>query len=213
MADELTSQPIAPATPNEPGQSQASAPVAPQQSPGTEPGQQAPGKSSVNLYELPEFKAYQQQVSRTMSDMQRKLQEQEQRQHEAVMASMSPEQKVEYQLRLKDQRIQQYETTFARIEEEKQRQKDIEELSRSSGAPTSIFAAATSYEEAVKLALEYARQNSPQAQAVQQQRLEANRVDLGTGGASTPEDRKRSAMRDELAKGNALAYYKMLLED
>lgn len=211
MADELTSQQTAPVTPNEPGQSQASAPVAPQQSP-AEQGQQTPQKS-VNLYELPEFKEYQRQVSRTMTDMQRKLQEQEQRQHEAVMAGLSPEQKLAYQLQLKDREIQQYRQTFEQQQIDSQRAADIRNLSQWSGAPESVFAAAGSYDEAVRLAMEYARQNSPGAVAAQQQRLEANRVDLGVGKVLAPVDQKSAEAKVALDRGDTRAYFRMLLED
>jgi hypothetical protein len=214
MADELTSAPFAPATPNEPGQSQASPTAAPQQSPVVEQGQQTPSApSKVNLYELPEFKEYQRTISKTMTDLQRKLQEQEQRQHDAVMAQMSPEQKLAYQLRLKDQELTQYRQTLEQQQIAQQRAADIDRLATWSGAPANIFEAAETYDDAVRLAFEYARQNTPAAREAAQQRQEANRVDLGVGGALAPEERKKAEAKAALDRGDSRAYFKMLLED
>lgn len=213
MADELTSVPVAPATPNEPGQSQASVPVAPQQSPSGEPGQQVSEKKPVNLHELPEFRAYQSSVDKKLTALQQQLEAERRRQQEVTMAQMSPEQRTQYQLQLKDQEIAQYRQTLEQQQIAQQRAADIMRLSQWSGAPANIFEAAETYDDAVRLAMEYARQQSPQAQAAQQQRLEANRVDLGYSGPMTEADRRKAEAKAALDKGDSRAYFKLLLGD
>ncbi len=209
MADLLTSPAeVAPVTPNEPG-AQTSQTEAPQQTP--EQGTQTPTK--VNLQEFPEFREYQRQIGRTMTDLQQRAQALEQQQREAAMAQMTPEQRTQYQLQWQAQQIQNYQLELQRREQDVQRQKDIAELSRRSGAPASVFEAAETFEEATMLALEYARQHSPQALAQQAERQEANRVDLGTGTAVTAGDRKLQEARAALAQGDSRAYFRMLLED
>jgi len=212
MADELNSGPGAfGTTPNEPG-GQTSAPATPQQSP-VEPGGQASAETkSVNLYELPEFKQYQSQQDRRLAQLQQKLAEQEQRQHEATMAQMSPEQRTQYQLQLAQQQIQNYHQQFQSIQEQKQRERDIAELAKLSGAPAEVFSAAETYDQATRLALEYARTHSPATLAAQQQRSEANRVDLGSGSAHTTDERKVIAAREALARGDAMTFYKSFFE-
>ena len=212
MADELNSgQGAFGTTPNEPG-GQTSAPATPQQSP-VEPGGQASAETkSVNLYELPEFKQYQSQQDRRLAQLQQKLAEQEQRQHEATMAQMSPEQRTQYQLQLAQQQIQNYHQQFQSIQEQKQRERDIAELAKLSGAPAEVFSAAETYDQATRLALEYARTHSPATLAAQQQRSEANRVDLGSGTAHTVDERKVVAAREALARGDALTFYKSFFE-
>lgn len=212
MADELNSgQGAFGTTPNEPG-GQTSAPATPQQSP-VEPGGQASAETkSVNLYELPEFKQYQSQQDRRLAQLQQKLAEQEQRQHEATMAQMSPEQRTQYQLQLAQQQIQNYHQQFQSIQEQKQRERDIAELAKLSGAPAEVFSAAETYDQATRLALEYARTHSPATLAAQQQRSEANRVDLGSGTAHTVDERKVIAAREALARGDAMTFYKSFFE-
>lgn len=211
MADELNSgQDAFGTTPNEPGD-QTSAPVTPQQSPVEPGGQVSAEPKPVNLYELPEFKQYQSATDRRMAELQQKLAEQERRQHEAAMAQMTPEQRNQYQLQLAQQEIQQYRQTFQQMQEQQQRARDIAELSRLSGAPAKVFEAAETYEQATMLALEYARQNSPEALAARQQRQEANRVDLGSGAAVTADDRKLQAAREALRQGDSIAYFRELL--
>jgi len=213
MADELNSgQGAFGTTPNEPG-GQTSAPVTPQQLPSTEPGNQASAEQKpVNLYEIPEFKQYQSQQDRRLAQLQQKLAEQEQRQHESAMAQMSPEQRTQYQLQLAQQQIQNYHQQFQTLQEQQQRQRDIAELSKLSGAPASIFEAAENYEQATRLALEYARTHSPANLAAQQQRQEANRVDLGSGSAHTVDERKVIAAREALRQGDAITFYKSFFE-
>lgn len=217
MADELNggvatgtpNEPGAPGqafgtTPNEPG-GQTSTPSTPQQSP-------EPGKQAVNWQDSPEFKKYQAQQDQRLTALQQKLAEQEQRQHEATMAQLSPEQRTQYQLQLAQQQLQNYQRQFQTIQEQTQRQKDIEELSKLSGAPAEVFAAAETYDQATRLALQYARENSPQALAERQAKQEANRVDLGAGSAHTTDERKVIAAREALARGDAMTFYKSFFE-
>lgn len=211
MADELNSGPGAfGTTPNEPG-GQTSAPATPQQLP-SEPGNQASSEQKVNLYELPEFKQYQSKQDQRLAQLQQKLAEQEQRQHEATMAQLSPEQRTQYQLQLAQQQLQNYQMQFRSIQEQTQRQKDIDELAKLSGAPAEVFAAAETYDQATRLALEYARTHSPGALAAREQRTEANRVDLGSGSAHTVDERKVIAAREALRQGDAITFYKSFFE-
>lgn len=212
MADELNSGPGAfGETPNEPG-GQTSAPATPQQSPVEQGGQASAETKPVNLYELPEFKKYQSQNDQRVAQLQQKLAEQEQRQHEAAMAQMTPDQRTQYQLQLAQQQLQHYQQTFRSMQEREQRNKDIAELSRLSGAPANVLEAAETYEQATMLALEYARTHSPATLAAQQQRQEANRVDLGSGSAHNTDERKVIAAREALARGDAMTFYKSFFE-
>lgn len=218
MADELNggvatnapNEPGAPSqafgtTPNEPG-AQTSTPGTPQQSP--EPGKSA----SVNWQDTPEFKQYQSKQDQRLAQLQQKLAEQEQRQHEVAMAQMSPEQRTQYQLGLAQQQLQNYQQQFRSIQEQNQRNADILELAKLSGAPAEVFAAAETYDQATRLALEYARTHSPGTLAAQQQRQEANRVDLGSGSTHTVDERKTAAAREALARGDAMTFYKSFFE-
>lgn len=213
MADELiggvasaTNEPGAPSqafgnTPNEPGGSQTSTPV---------PQSPEPSKP-VNWQDSPEFKAYQSQQDKRVTELQQRLAEQERRQHEIAMQSMSPEQRTQYQMQLLQQQNQQYQAYLQTMRDQEQKRKDIEELSKLSGAPADVLSQAETYDQATRLALQYAREHSPQAQAERQAKQEANRVDLGAGVAHTADERKAVAAREALAKGDATTFYKFAL--
>lgn len=213
MADELiggvTSAPNEPGagsqafgnTPNEPGVSQTSAPA---------PQSPEPAKP-VNWQDSPEFKAYQSQQDKRVTELQQRLAAQEQRQHEIAMQSMNPEQRTQYQMQLLQQQNQQYQAYLQTMRGQEQKRKDIEELSKLSGAPADVLANAETYDQATRLALQYAREHSPASLEAQKAKQEANRVDLGAGVAHTADDRKAAAARDALAKGDASTFYKFAL--
>jgi len=188
-------------TPNEPGGSQTSTPA-----PQTEQS-----KPVTNWQDSPEFRAYQSQQDKRVTELQQRLAQQEQRQHEIAMQSMSPEQRTQYQLQLQAQQLQQYQAQFQAMRDMEQKRKDIEELSKLSGAPADVLAQAETYDQATRLALQYAREHSPQALAERQAKQEANRVDLGAGVTHTADDRKAAAAREALAKGDANTFYKFAL--
>lgn len=218
MADELISGQV-PVAPNEPGtvgQAFGSTPNEPGAQTSTPTPQQLPEQGTpakVNWQESPEFKAYQSQQDKRIAQLQQQLAQQEQRQHEAAMAQMTPEQRTQYQLQLTQRQLQEYQRQLQVSEEQKQRDRDIQQLSKLSGAPADVFAAATTYEEATMLALEYARQHSPEALATAAQRREANQVDLGTGSAVSADDRRVAAAKAKLAEGDSIAYFTTLLSD
>jgi hypothetical protein len=213
MAEELTSGLLASATPNEPGQSQTSEVAAPQSAPAEEPGRQVSDPKPVNLHELPEFRRYQSEQDKKLTALQRELEATRAQQQQAAMAQMTPEQRMQYQVQMQQQELQRYQQMVQQQEIAQQRQKDIDKLSQMSGAPSKVFEAAETYDDAVIIAMNYMRENSPQAIAARQEKAAANKVDLGGGGqVVTAEDARQREMNAALAKGDSRTYFKMLLE-
>ena len=210
MADELTSGPSAFET-SESGQPQTSADSTPQQST-PEGGSQQTSAKPVNLHELPEFRQYQATVDRKMAQLQAQLGQFEQNRHEQAMAGMDDVQRRDYLLSLKDRELQSYREQMAQAQQAQQRMSDIQRLSDWSGAPAKVLEAAETYDDAVRLAFGYVKENGTAAQQAQAERAAANKVDLGGGKPITPEDQRKKQADELLAKGDTRSYFKMLLE-
>lgn len=213
MADELTSAFLA-SEPSTQGVEQAqTSSEAPQQSEPVAGSTQTPEKKPVNLYELPEFKSYQAQVTKTMTQLQQQLQQFEASRHEQAMAGMDDLERRDYLLNLKERELEAYRVQAQQAQIAQQRMQDIQKLSTMSGAPTTIFEAAETYDDAVRLAMEYMRTNGTAAQQAQVERAAANRVDLGGGKPLTPQEQRERTMTDLLKKGDTRSYFKMMLEE
>jgi len=213
MADELTSAFLA-SEPSTQGVEQAqTSSEAPQQSEPVAGSTQTPEKKPVNLYELPEFKSYQAQVTKTMTQLQQQLQQFEASRHEQAMAGMDDLERRDYLLNLKEKELEAYRVQAQQAQIAQQRMQDIQKLSTMSGAPTTIFEAAETYDDAVRLAMEYMRTNGTAAQQAQVERAAANRVDLGGGKPLTPQEQRERTMTDLLKKGDTRSYFKMMLEE
>lgn len=196
---------------SEQGQSQASETVDTAQTTPSVTTQTSDAKPQVNLFESPEFRKYQASYDAQIARMQAEVQRLQAAQHEQAMSGMDDLERTQYQLKLKDQEVQQYRMTLQEQQIAAQKQADINRLSSMSGAPAAIFEAAETYDDAVKLALEYQRQNNEQARAAREQKLQANRVDLGGGGASTPVEREKTEAERLLKSGDSMGFYKLIL--
>jgi hypothetical protein len=214
MAEELTSGLLASAPSNEPGQAQTSEVAAPQSAPVEEPGQRVSDPKPVNLHELPEFRRYQSEQDKKFTALQRELEATRAQQQQAAMAQMTPEQRMQYQVQMQQQELQRYQQMVQQQQIAQQKQQDIDKLSKLSGAPSSVFEAAETYDDAVLIAMNYMRENTPQAVAARQEKAAANKVDLGGGGqVVTAETVRQKEMDAALAKGDSRTYFKLLLEN
>jgi hypothetical protein len=201
MADEPTSEVNATETPN--GQ--------PQSSEGTTP-QSQPKQEKVNLFDLPEFKGYQAQFNRTVQGLQSELQQLKQQQTAAQMSGMDDLEKANFLLQQKEQEIQQYRTAMQQAQIEQQRQADLASLSEQSGAPLSVLQVAGTYDEAVKLTRAWMKDNGASKQEIAAAKAEANKVDLGGGGAVTPQDRDTKERTEMLKRGDTRSLFLKMLE-
>jgi hypothetical protein len=202
VAEEPTSEVNASGTPEQ-GQ--------PQTSEGTTP-QSQPKQDRVNLFDLPEFKGYQAQFNRTVSSLQAELQQLRQAQVQAQMSGMDDLEKANYALQLKDQEIAQYRQSMQQQQIEVQRQADLATLSEDSGAPMGVLNVAGTYDEAVKLALKWMKDNGASKAEIAEAKREANQVDLGGGGAVTPQDRDTKERNDMLKRGDTKSLFMRMLE-
>jgi hypothetical protein len=202
VAEELTSVGNATETPN--GQSPSSVET-PQE-------QQTPKQEKVNLFDLPEFKGYQEQFNRTVRTLQTELQQMKQAQVQAQMSGMDDLEKANYALQLKEQEIGQYRQAMQQQQIEAQRQADLATLSEDSGAPMGVLNVAETYDQAVKLALKWMKDNGASKAEIAEAKREANQVDLGGGGAVTPQDRDTKERQEMLKRGDTKSLFMRMLE-
>lgn len=152
-------------------------------------GSQAKGE---DLSSHPQFRALQSNYDRKIAQMQQELQAARRAAEQALTKDMTQAEREEYQRSQRDQEFQQARQELEMQRQAIQRQQDILSLSAESGAPYDVLDQATTYDEAVKLALGWAKKTAAQqAQATweaQQAKREANSVDVGGGKASTPDD-------------------------
>jgi hypothetical protein len=93
-----------------------------------------------------------------------------------------------------------------------QRWQDLTNLGEMTGAPMSVLQVAGTYDEAVKLSIQWMKENGATTKEIAAARKEANAVDLGGGGASTPQDRADRERAELLKAGNTRELFKRLLE-
>jgi hypothetical protein len=201
VAEEPTSEVNASETPS--GQ--------PQTSEGTAP-QSQPKQEKVNLFDLPEFKGYQQQFNRTVSALQSELQQLKQQQTQAQMSGMDDLEKANFLLQEKEREIAGYRQAMQQAQIEQQRQRDLQALAEDSGAPMGVLGVAETYDEAVKLALKWMKDNGATKKEIEEAKKEANSVDLGGGGAVTPQDRETRERHELLKKGDTRSLFMKMLE-
>jgi vacuolar-type H+-ATPase subunit I/STV1 len=206
MADDLTSVENTTGTPND-GQTQSSVGAAPQE--------RAPENKTtekVDLFKLPEFRGYQAQMNRTVSQLQNELAQLKQAQAAAKMEGMDELERATYLLQEKENELNQYRAALHQREIQAQRDADLSELSDLTGAPKNVLAVAETYDEAVKLSIQWMKENGATAKEIREAKAEANRVDLGGGKAVTPVDREAQERADLLKRGDTKNYFLRILE-
>jgi hypothetical protein len=201
VAEEPTSEVNASETPS--GQPQTSESTTPQSQPKQE---------KVNLFDLPEFKGYQQQFNRTVSALQSELQQLKQAQTQAQMSGMDDLEKANFLLQEKEREIAGYRQAMQQAQIDQQRQRDLQALAEDSGAPMGVLGVAETYDEAVKLALKWMKDNGASKAEIAEAKKEANAVDLGGGGAVTPQDRETKERNELLKKGDTRSLFMKMLE-
>jgi predicted RNase H-like nuclease (RuvC/YqgF family) len=170
------------------------------------------GKQTVNLRDLPEFKGYQEQFQRTVSHLNAELQQLKQERAQMQMSGMDDLEKANYLLQQKDQEIAQFRQAMQQQQIEVQRQADLAALSEQSGAPMSVLNVASTYDEAVKLTLAWMKDNGASKAEIAEAKREANQVDLGGGGAVTPQDRYTKERNELLKSGDTRKLFMQMLE-
>jgi hypothetical protein len=205
MADELTSGVNAPETPT--GQSQTSG-----EAPQIQPKQEAEKPAKVNLHELPEFKGYQEQFNRTVGALKYELEQLKAERAQAAMSGMDDLEKANFLLQQKEQEIANYRQAMQQAQIEQQRQRDLQALAEDSGAPMNVLGVAETYDEAVKLALKWMKDNGATKKEIEEAKKEANSVDLGGGAANTPADRETRERHELLKKGDTRSLFLKMLE-
>lgn len=181
---------------------------------GTPTPQDKPAKSEgskkPNLYEMPEFKAFQ----RSYNQQQQELKQLRAQMKELATKDLDDFEKVQYEKQELEQQLQQMQQQVQLTQMEQQRQQDLMKLSQMSGAPTDLLDKAENYDVAVEMAMEFMKQQqaklSKEEAARQRQKQEANSVDLGGGKASTPESRNDERAREALNSKDAISYVKLL---
>jgi hypothetical protein len=202
VAEEPTSVGSASETPLE-GQAQTSESNAPQSQPKQE---------KVNLFDLPEFKGYQAQFNRTVSALQSEVQQLRAHQQQAQMSGMDDLEKANFLLQEKEREIAGYRQAMQQAQIDQQRQRDLQALAEDSGAPMGVLGVAETYDEAVKLALKWMKDNGASKAEIAEAKREANQVDLGGGGAVTPQDRDSKERSEMLKRGDTKSLFMRMLE-
>jgi hypothetical protein len=202
VAEEPTSVGNASETPLE-GQAQTSESNAPQSQPKQE---------KVNLFDLPEFKGYQAQFNRTVSALQSEVQQLRAHQQQAQMSGMDDLEKANFLLQEKEREIAGYRQAMQQAQIDQQRQRDLQALAEDSGAPMGVLGVAETYDEAVKLALKWMKDNGASKAEIAEAKREANQVDLGGGGAVTPQDRDSKERSEMLKRGDTKSLFMRMLE-
>jgi hypothetical protein len=202
VAEEPTSVGNASETPLE-GQAQTSESNAPQSQPKQE---------KVNLFDLPEFKGYQAQFNRTVSALQSEVQQLRAHQQQAQMSGMDDLEKANFLLQEKEREIAGYRQAMQQAQIDQQRQRDLQALAEDSGAPMGVLGVAETYDQAVKLALKWMKDNGASKAEIAEAKREANQVDLGGGGAVTPQDRDSKERSEMLKRGDTKSLFMRMLE-
>jgi hypothetical protein len=221
--DELTSvtSTPAPAAPPDSGQatptSQPSTTPQPQSSDGgsSAPSTPAPVAPKINLFESQEFKAYQAQQSRTLSQYQQQLAEQQRQIDEARMASMDDLQQAQYRAERAEAELQRYAAEYEQQQRvyqyEQARMMKLQDYSTKLGIPVETLA---QYQTPLELADFLADYHKAQVESLAntraaelKARAEASKPDLGGGSLSNITD---SAAREAYQSRDPVAYIRAL---
>lgn len=178
-----------------------------------EPQQSGQQAQRVNLFESPEFRNYQAQMTRQMQEAQRVAQQAQQELHAARMAQMDDLEKANYTAseyqRAYNDLMQQQE----RQQLEWQRWQTLQELSTRTGVSVETLSQAQTPKEAYELAIEEMRKvhdsvvNTRAAELAI--RKEANKPDIGGGtvGSASADEMTRA-----IAGKDSATYYRLLLQ-
>jgi len=213
MAEELTSGQTqeAPSENKEQVQPKAESPQSEQPQQEAQPkAPESAQEKPVNLYELPEFKKFQAQQNKTITQMQQRLAAAEQAAEQARTSGMDEQDRLKYEYEKLLQKSQQYEAEQAY---QAQKQRDLVMLSEKFKVPVAKLWDAESYEEALERVATYQTEQVATKQATKAEKLERNTVDLGGGKPVTVEDERAKTLKATLASGNSKDYIKMLLEE
>lgn len=214
MADEQLAagqgtQPEAGLTPTPAVQSQPDTSTGDKPQSAASPVAPSSGADKVDLFALPEFKEFQRQQNQQLDAMRQQLtayQRQQQQFEQERLAQMTPQEQLEYRLRQQETQLQQYQSYVAALQEQEQRRKDLDELSRKTGAPIKVLDVATKYDEAVEIAINWMRQNAPAVVAAQQAKVEANKPDVGAGAIPTTDEQDKIIRQGLLREGKTKEY-------
>ena len=190
-------------------QSQPEAPTGDKPQSAASPVAPSSGADRVDLFALPEFQKYQRQQNQQLDAMRQQLtayQQQQQQLEQERLAQMDPQERLAYQLQQREAQLQQYQRYVADLQEQEQRRKDLEELSRKTGAPIKVLDVATKYDEAVEIAIGWMKQNAPAVVAAQQAKAEANKPVVGAGAIPTTDEQERQVRQSLLREGKTKEY-------
>lgn len=213
MADELTSNVTEAPVPAAPSSEQAQ-PVSGDTStaPQSQPGGAAPQQTSkeINLFELPQFRAFQSQQTRTVNQLQQRLAQAESAVREARVGSMDELERAKYERDEAFQRLQQYEVALRDTEIQRQKLSDLNDIAQETGVPIEQLYDSGNLHEAWLRANKFLKQQTNKQAETKAQELarkqEANRVDVGGGAPSTATTRWEEQMREAVKKKDTRAY-------
>lgn len=182
------------------------------ETPQQEVQEQQPTK--VDLYKIDEFRRWQAQTNSTIQRLNEQLVQQRREADELRMSGMDDLEKTEFQYRRDIEERDNYIRSLQQQQQHQQmlmqRQADLEKLSKESGAPLEYLSTGEVYDDAVQLAIAWAKRHP--AKADRDVVLDRNRVDVGGGEPSTPTTRRDTEMSELLRSGNSKDYIKKLLE-
>jgi len=234
MAEELTSN-AAPAVPSgdsgpiETGQSTEQAPresAEPQSTTehDTAPESTGAGKpkqgSGVNLYEIPEFRQYQSQMTRQQQDMQRRMQQLEQqaaaRIQELEDAGLDDYEKAQRRAERAEQKLAAYQQQVYQQQQQDEANRrildDMQRIAKMTEIPIEELFTAPTYDDAWEMGIAYMKKQGATKAEQQEVQREANRTIVGGGRASTSTDRTERALQKAMEDGDAAGYIRLLRE-
>lgn len=171
-------------------------------------------RTPVNLHDIPQFRELQSQYDRRISQLERQLTQERERQRRA-----------EYEQLPEDERTQRelFDTKreLAQMRFEMQKRTDLERLSRLSGAPVEELLKAERYDDAVEMALGWKdkqriaeERDRKKKREERDRKLADNSTHVGTPSPPpTPANEHERKKKELLESGNAHDYYKMILEE
>jgi len=171
----------------------------------------APQKpAKVNLFDLPEFRNVQSQWSKQYSEMQKLAQENARQLRDLQLQKMTEADRVQFEL---DEARAQLNAILQEQEQASQRQlmaqakqRDLERLSTLSGLTVEDLSEASTYDEAMDMAVKAAtkRQSSAEGDA-------GSTPYIPTGRTATPTSRQEALLNDALKAKDGRAYWKAML--
>lgn len=223
MAEEQTS-PTTPQAPSETasapsgGQAAEQAPVEraePQPQSGTETASQPTKavdkpKQKTNLFQDPEFRKYQAQMTRNQQALQQQLQQAQQEMKQLRQSGMTDDQKKDAMIDELQAEIQGYQQQQQQNAENERILNDMRLVHDKTGVPLEDLYSSTSFEDAWDIGIAYLKdQGAAKVEQDEAQRA-ANKVVHGGGGTSTPTDRATKKVEDAYKSGDVRAFMREL---